>query len=239
MACLRSSSPLSEPLWTMIIKSKHDLRQFRWHRVGIIAIAIGVLTSNPAMSQQQDQYRNAPVTYEQPVREDFRDPASSDDARAGELWTKDQSRTAEPPLRLRNADSKSEAADSTNTTWFGSFLSMLGSLSVVLALFFAIAWFTKRQLPAGGTALPREVLDVLGRAPLGPRQNVHLVQLGNRLLLVAVSPNSAQTLAEVTDQHEIDQLVGLCTPSRSPRNGRGLLDFISRPTRTRPEVSDV
>ena len=83
---------------------------------------------------------------------------------------------------------------------------------MVLALFFAVAWLMKRQLPAGGWALPRGVLYVLGRAPLAPRQYVHLVRLGNRLLLVAVSPAGAQTLAEVTDADEIERLIRLCQP---------------------------
>ncbi len=51
---------------------------------------------------------------------------------------------------------------------------------------------------------------MLGRAPLAGRQQVHLVRLGSKLVLVSVSQAGIETLSEVTDPDEVQRLVALC-----------------------------
>jgi flagellar biogenesis protein FliO len=92
-----------------------------------------------------------------------------------------------------------------------------GSLAVVLAIFFLIVWLLRRAAPQGFGALPAEAFEVLGRAALANRQQAQLLRCGNKLLLVCVTPTGAQTLTEITDPAEVDQLVGLCRQSH--RNG--------------------
>jgi flagellar biogenesis protein FliO len=58
--------------------------------------------------------------------------------------------------------------------------------------------------------LPPEVFEVLGRAPLAARQQVHLLRCGRKLLLVSVTQAGTETLAEVTEPEEVDRLAGLC-----------------------------
>ena len=41
----------------------------------------------------------------------------------------------------------------------------------------------------------------------------HLLQVGNKLVLITMSPNGAETLTEVTDPVEVDRIVGLCQQS--------------------------
>ena len=62
--------------------------------------------------------------------------------------------------------------------------------------------------------MPTEVVEVLGRTPLGSRQHAHLVRCGNKLLLVSLSAAGAETLTEVTDPIEVDRLAGLCRQSQ-------------------------
>jgi flagellar biogenesis protein FliO len=88
--------------------------------------------------------------------------------------------------------------------------AMAGSLAVVLGLFFAVVWVMRGATPKGLVLLPGEVVEVLGRAPLAGRQQVHLLRCGNKLLLVSVTPAGAETLTEVTDPLEVDRLAGLC-----------------------------
>ncbi len=87
------------------------------------------------------------------------------------------------------------------------------SLAVVLGLFFVFAWVMRRATPGGLALLSNEVVEVLGRAPLAARQQVHLVRLGNKLLLVSVSQAGVETLSEVTDPEEVDRLAGICRQS--------------------------
>ena len=82
----------------------------------------------------------------------------------------------------------------------GSPLNVLGSLAIVLGLFFALVWFMRRGLPKGSRVLPSEVVEVLGRAPLAARQQMHLVRFGHKLLLVSVTAEPA----------EVDRLAGIC-----------------------------
>jgi flagellar biogenesis protein FliO len=85
-----------------------------------------------------------------------------------------------------------------------------GSLAVVLGLFFIFAWAMRRAAPRGSAILPGEVFEVLGRAPLAGRQQVHLLRCGAKLLLVSITPAGTEALTEVTDPLEVDRLAGLC-----------------------------
>jgi flagellar biogenesis protein FliO len=89
-------------------------------------------------------------------------------------------------------------------------VTLAGSLGVVLGIFLLIAWLMRRAAPQGLTRLPNEAFEVLGRAPLAGRQNVHLVRCGNKLLLVSITPAGTETLTEITDLQEVDRLAGLC-----------------------------
>ena len=91
-----------------------------------------------------------------------------------------------------------------------SMLTLAGSLGVVLGIFLLIAWLMRRAAPQGLTRLPNEAFEVLGRAPLAGRQNVHLMRCGNKLLLVSITPAGTETLTEITDPQEVDRLAGLC-----------------------------
>jgi flagellar biogenesis protein FliO len=90
---------------------------------------------------------------------------------------------------------------------------MLAALGLVLGLFLATIWLLRRSLPAGARMLPSEVVEVLGRAPLGGRQHAQLVRCGNKLLLLSVAPAGVETLTEITDPLEVDRLAGLCQQS--------------------------
>lgn len=88
--------------------------------------------------------------------------------------------------------------------------SVVFSLAAVLGLFLVIAWLMRRGMPAAARSLPSEAVEVLGRTPLAGRQQMHLVRFGNKLLLVCVSPEGANSLSEVTDPAEIEHLTQLC-----------------------------
>ena len=88
--------------------------------------------------------------------------------------------------------------------------TVAGSLGVVLGLFFVIAWSLQRVGPKPGTRLPKEAMELLGQAPLVGRQQMQLVRVGNRLLVLAISAGSAETLAEISEPSEVEHLLALC-----------------------------
>jgi flagellar biogenesis protein FliO len=96
---------------------------------------------------------------------------------------------------------------------FGQFKSLSsagGGLAIVIGLFVACMWLLRRGGPKSSGVLPAEAFAVLGRAPLTAQSFAQLVRIGNKLVLVAMSADGAQPLAEVTDPAEVDRIAGLC-----------------------------
>jgi flagellar biogenesis protein FliO len=109
--------------------------------------------------------------------------------------------------------SNSKDGDSGSTKPTGelpSMVSVVGATGLVLGIFLLLAWIVRRKTPQAMHRLPGEAFEILGRAPLSGRQQVHLLRCGARLLLVSVTPAGAETLTEITDPAEVDRLAGLC-----------------------------
>ena len=109
-------------------------------------------------------------------------------------------------LRPETGDDSQQAARSPSS----GLGTMFASLCLVLGLFFLAIWMLKKAAPKGARMLPADVVEVLGRVPLGAKQNAHLLRVGNKMVLVSVSAGGAETLTEVTDPVEVDRLAGLC-----------------------------
>jgi flagellar biogenesis protein FliO len=139
---------------------------------------------------------------------------------------KPDSRRLAPPSRKRANDRNSHAADDESNPARGAsrriadFGMPLGSLHIILTglavaigAFLVFAWALRRGGRAMGGRrgnLPADVVSVLGRVPLAARQFAELLRVGNKLVLVSLTPTGAETLTEVTDPVEVDRLVGLC-----------------------------
>ena len=111
------------------------------------------------------------------------------------------------PLGLGGRNGKTAPGKSSP---LGAMFTAGGSLAIVLGLFLFVAWAMRKAAPRGSLLLPKEVFEVLGRAPLGARQQVQLLRCGNKLLLVSITPGGAETLTEVTDPVEVDRIAGIC-----------------------------
>jgi flagellar biogenesis protein FliO len=122
-----------------------------------------------------------------------------------------------PPPSRRVDPAQSQASGTSPASRPGalpSLFTLVGSLGVVIALFLAAAWALRRTTGAHVATLPKDVVEVLGRVPLGGRQQVHLLRVGRKLILVAVSQAGMETLTEITDAMEVDRLAGLCQQTR-------------------------
>jgi flagellar biogenesis protein FliO len=134
------------------------------------------------------------------------------------------------PIKLRRrGDAAGEAANGRHVpAAAGSLVTVAASLAIVLGLFFVLVWITRKNMPRAMVGLSSQVVEVLGRAPLGQRQQMHLVRIGNKLLLVCVTPAGAHTLTEVTDPAQVDQLVALCRQDRSAGITHSFRNVLSR-----------
>jgi flagellar protein FliO/FliZ len=120
------------------------------------------------------------------------------------------------PLKLtaRSERGSETLAKPTTRTPANALGTVAGSLGIVLGLFVVIVWISRRFAPAGSAILPKEAVELLGRAPLAGRQQVQLIRIGNKLLLVALTSGGCETLTEVTEPTEVEHLLVLCRRGR-------------------------
>jgi len=102
------------------------------------------------------------------------------------------------------------------------------SLTIVLAAFFLLVWIARRSAPRGLAPLPGEVVELLGRAPLAARQQMQLIRLGRKLVLLSVTPTGINTITEVTDSEEVDRLCSLCQRTRPESVTESLRQVLSQ-----------
>lgn len=121
------------------------------------------------------------------------------------------------PLRLapRSESSRQGVERAAAPTPGSALVTVGGGLSAVLGVFLVVVWCTRRFAPPGAGVLPQEAVELLGRAPLTARQQMQLIKVGNKLLLVALSPTGIEPLTEITDATEVEHLLGLCRRGKS------------------------
>ncbi len=119
------------------------------------------------------------------------------------------------PLPPRSERQRRQVNASSASSSGRALLTVVTSLVIVLVVFFAFVWVTRSAAPKGMAPLSKEVVESLGRAPLLGRQQMQLIRVGNKLILLSVTPTGADTLTEITDPAEVDRLAGLCRQGQS------------------------
>jgi len=121
------------------------------------------------------------------------------------------------PLKLapRSSERRSGLVRPVAPSASGALGTVAGSLGIVLGLFFVLVWFSRRFSPAGQSQLPKEAVETLGRAPFSSKQQLQLLRVGNKLLLVVHSPAGVETLTEITDTAEVEHLTAICRRGHS------------------------
>ena len=185
------------------------------------------VTTTPVAGLPQGQFRS-------PV-----DSAKTEAARGPAVELTQPTSAAEKRMALPKAGSerplplhpRSKTSAGNKISGASPLLAGLGSLAVVLGLFFVVAWALRRSNPQSAVLLPGEVVELLGRSPLPGRQQMHLIRCGNKLLLVCLSATGMETLTEITDTAEVERLASLCRqahPSSATATFQHVLDQLSR-----------
>lgn len=114
------------------------------------------------------------------------------------------------PLELRKSSKESSNTLEKPKSAWGATLSMFFSLAVVISFFLLVVWLIKKSQPHSFVKLPGDVVQIMGRTPMAPRQQMYVVRFGSKLLLISHQPGQTQTLGEITDSDEVHRLAGLC-----------------------------
>jgi flagellar protein FliO/FliZ len=82
------------------------------------------------------------------------------------------------------------------------------SLAGVILLILVMRWLGKRLIPGAGRAKGSSAVQVLVRSTIGPRQQLMLVQVGRRLVLVGSGGAEMNPLCQIEDPEEVAELLG-------------------------------
>jgi len=93
-------------------------------------------------------------------------------------------------------------------------LQTLGALALVVALIFLARYLLKRFGGAGRSPGRNEAIEVVARTAVAPRQQLMLVRLGERLVLVGTAGGGFSALCEITDPQEVAKLLKTAAESR-------------------------
>jgi flagellar biogenesis protein FliO len=176
------------------------------HKLGILTLASCLLAAASAAGQQSAY---APYAEPRPL------PPSSEPHFPVRMAAAEEplvSNEAATPLRLspRSTLGSRTMDRPAPPTPSGAVGTVVASLAIVIGLFLVLAWCSRRFAPAGAAQLPSEVLELLGRSSLNPKQQVQLVRIGAKLLLIAHTAAGVDTLTEITDPEEVERLASLC-----------------------------
>ena len=113
----------------------------------------------------------------------------------------------------------------------GSFIGVMGMLGLVLGLLLLTLRLLKRYAPIGGTANARIPLEVVQRLPLGPRQGIAIVKVGEQYVAVSIGEGGVRTLMELDTPVLTPASVATTAPaSATPSFGGALRQAIKQST---------
>lgn len=141
---------------------------------------------------------------------------------------------SQEPLELRpSSKDKAGSVERPKSSW-GTAVSMFLSLAVVLCFFLLVAWLVKKSQPNSFLKLPGDVVQVMGRTPMAPRQQMYVVRFGSKLLLISHQPGQTQTLGEITDADEVQRLAGLCEANQPGSISNSFRDVLKQVSMGKP-----
>ena len=122
----------------------------------------------------------------------------------------DQTVTKRTPLNSKKQDTSLAEGKRSGSNTLQMLFSVGSSLLIVVGLFLGVAWCYRKTLNTSMGGIPKQVVSVLGRTALAPRQQLILVRFGSKLVLVSLNQGETRTISEITDPIEVDELAGTC-----------------------------
>lgn len=108
----------------------------------------------------------------------------------------------------------SEAEISGRSTSSPPLVTVTCSLAIVLGLFAALVWASRRFGSKRSAAeLPNEAIENLGSHVIDARTRLLLIRCGQRVLIVSQTAAGIQPVSEVTDPQEVSRLISSCRTS--------------------------
>ncbi len=100
-------------------------------------------------------------------------------------------------------------------------------LGIVLALIFALAWVVKRFLRGRNFLSGTGTVRIVDRTAVSPKQSLLLIKVGQRLILVGVSPEGMSALSEIDDPEQVAMLMGRAASHKSNSISRAFSEEVA------------
>lgn len=185
-------------------------------------------TESPQPPAAEPDWQPPPRTLRQLPFRFERAPAGFDSSRVVQASAMQPVRSLPKPSAATGSEQPSRSAASDRSRASAtSMVSIAGSVAVVVGLFLIVAWTARRGIGSVPPTLPRDALEVLGRKRFTGKQEMQLVRVGSKLVLIHMVPGHAEPICEITDPAEVDRLTGICYqlhPRSSTKNFRETFD---------------
>ena len=113
----------------------------------------------------------------------------------------------------------------------GATLVLVISIFLLIVFLIRIRPGNQKHESKRKSGVPQEALSVIGQIPFTNQQQLQLIRLGQRLLLVATSESGSSTLAEITDPDEAWQLETAVRDGRPDVLTRTVASHVGAPVR--------
>ncbi len=131
---------------------------------------------------------------------------------------------AAPPLEqrplVRSQPAQQNSAPAAAPEEGLGFTRVALSLVAVVGLILFLRWGGAKLFTGQGSPGSNGLMQVIARAPVAPRQQLMLVRVGRRLVVVANSAGQMTPLSEITDADEVAELLGQLKRDKEPGTNR-------------------
>jgi flagellar biosynthetic protein FliO len=125
---------------------------------------------------------------------------------AGELSAQ-STQPAEVPNAIRRTATTATSANQTQAPTGIDTMRVLGSLAAVIGLILLLRWAVRR-MGAGRLGMNSRVMQVIARCPISHKQQIVILQVGRKLLVVGDSGQQLTALSEISDPDEVAAVLG-------------------------------
>ena len=140
--------------------------------------------------------------------------------------------TADSPTADSPTDAVSQSAAAGRLRSFTPVVTVGSSLLIVLGLFAALVWGTRKLGSSRGSQpLPPAVMRPLGHVMLDARTKLILVRCGRRVLVLSQTPTGVTPISEMTDPDEIRELLAETSAEARAAFESTLQEINSQPAR--------
>jgi flagellar biogenesis protein FliO len=235
-----------------ILRTPHSLKPSRCVFVILASLALSLSTlvhaqnnfemRAPRESQNSNAYSDPSIVRTQPrtagtalpnapgtVQSATWNTQSQDAANAVQPASVDRKNGYSLPFRKEGKELSDNKIKKPSSSW-SSTVSMFVSLFIVIGLFLLVARVFRGFSPTQQKFLPKEVVQVIGRSPLAPRQQMYVIRFGGKLLLVSQQLGQTTTLSEIENPDEVTHLLGLCEQQSSTSISNSFRDVLQQIT---------